>query len=267
MKNLDGKTAIITGAGSGIGRALALELNREGCQVVLADIDPGSLEETRSLLNGSAQVAVLDVSNRKQVEAFANKILRDTKIDILINNAGVASFGGITKVKYETFEWLMSINFWGAVYMTKSFLPHLLARPQSHLVNVSSAFGLVGIPNQVAYCSSKFALRGFTESLRQECRGTPLAVTLVFPGGIRTNIARSARSDVKMKKMEREENVQRFEGLLNIPPEKAAQVILQGIKRNAPRVLVGSGARMMDLLARIFPATYDAVIAARNPFQ
>jgi len=271
MKQLQNKVVVLTGAGSGIGRALAQQLHQEGALLALLDKDAQGLVETKRLLNGAATVEVYetDVSQRSLVERAAEQVLkRFGHVDMLINNAGVSSSGSVEELAYETLEWTFNINLWGVIYMTKAFLPHLRQRPEANIVNLSSVYGLIGVPGQAAYCASKFAVRGFTEALRQECFGSRIAVTVVFPGGIRTNIVKNSRTDHRMDQATYLQKSQQFEAALKTSPEEAARVIIQGIKKNAPRVLIGKDARQIDFLARFMPNSYDKAIAkARQKFE
>jgi NAD(P)-dependent dehydrogenase (short-subunit alcohol dehydrogenase family) len=264
MRDLGGKVVVITGAGSGIGRALALKLHQEGSLLALADVDAAGLAVTGAALKGAGRREgfTLDVSNREQVYLFAKDVIKAFgHADVLINNAGVSSSGFVEGLTYETLEWTININLWGVIHGTKAFLPHLMARPEANLVNLSSVFGLIGISGQAAYCASKFAVRGFSEALRQELYGSRVAVTVVFPGGVRTNIARNSRTDYQVDRQTYEEGVKKFEEGLKTSPEEAARVIVDGIRRNAPRVLIGRDAKKIDFLARFRPGTYDRVVA------
>ena len=264
MKDLKGKTAVVTGAGSGIGRALAQQFARLGVNLALTDINQSGQDDTMGLVAAEpvkAKAYVVDVSNRDDVHALADQVIREMgPVDILINNAGVSSSGPVLDLSYELLEWTININLWGAIHGTKAFLPHLLTRPEAAVVNVSSVFGLMGIPGQAAYCTSKFAVRGFTESLRQEMFGTPVAVTVVFPGGVRTPIARTSRTDYDVSPEVKEQAVQAFEAAAKTSPEQAALTIIEGIRKKKPRVLIGKDARGMDRLARYMPNGYDRVI-------
>lgn len=267
MKDLHGKVAVITGAGSGIGRALAYRLHREEVALALADIDLQGLKKTEELLQKEnrgirLQIYPVDVSNRERVYEFAKNVTDSFgKVDILINNAGVSSSGKVLELTYGTLEWTININLWGVIYCTKAFLPYLANATEASIINVSSVYGLLGIPGQAAYCASKFAVRGFTESLRQELFGSHITVTVVFPGGIKTNIARNSRSDYQLTPETYEKALQRFEESLKTTPEEAARLIIQGIKNKSPRVLIGKDARKIDFLARLKPNTYDKDIA------
>jgi short-subunit dehydrogenase len=264
MKNTNNKVMVITGAASGIGRALAIRAAAEKVRLALADRDAAGLSQTAEMCRAAQDLKILqvDVARREEVESAARDIAADFGcVDIVVNNAGVSSSGLIQELTYETLQWTIDINFWGVVHGTKAFLPHLLARPEANLVNVSSVYGLIGVPAQAAYCASKFAVRGFTEAVRQDLRSTPVAVTIVFPGGVRTQIARNSRADSSLPLAEQERIRRRMEESFRNSPEDAAEAIMDGIRRNAPRVLIGSEARAIDLLARLRPASYDSVVA------
>jgi NADP-dependent 3-hydroxy acid dehydrogenase YdfG len=264
VKDLKDKVVVITGAASGIGRALAIRLAAEGAKLALADKDRAGLDETGARCHGAAAVETmeLNVARRQDMSTAASKVVASFGcVDVLVNNAGVSSSGLIYELTYETLEWTIEINLWGVIHGTKAFLPHLMARPEANLVNVSSVYGLIGFPGQAAYCASKFAVRGFTEAVRQDLRGTGVAVTVAFPGGVRTQIAKSSRVDSKLPQEEQQRLRQRAEQSLRTSPEDAAEAILGGIRRNAPRVLIGSDAHMVDLLVRIRPGRYDAAVA------
>jgi butyryl-CoA dehydrogenase len=263
MKSLQSKTVVITGAGSGIGRALALRCVKDNANLALIDKNKDGLEQTLQLLPGGAAAKpyIIDISDDCQVEGVVGKI-RETfgTIDVLVNNAGVSASGTIFDLRYSTLEWALSINLRGTVYMTKTFLPHLIQRPEASIVNVSSVYGLIGIPGQIAYCTSKFAVRGFTEALRMDCHGTTVKVTLVFPGGIKTNIARNSRTDYTVTESEYLSNVELFERTLQTTSQGAAEKIYRGILKGSPRVLIGKDSRQIDFLARFNPSRYDSTI-------
>lgn len=266
MKELQDKVVVVTGAGSGIGRALACALSKEKTVLALADIDPDGLQATQKEIGTGTgrefRIYRVDVAKREQVTEFAEKVIRDFgKLDLVINNAGVSSSGRVQDLTYDTLEWTININLWGVIHGTKTFLPYLLERPEAGIVNISSVYGLLGIAGQAAYCTSKFAVRGFTESLRQELSGTKIFVTLVFPGGIKTNIAKNSKTDYPIDGETYRIGLQQFETMLKTSPEEAAQAIIHGIKHKSPRVLIGKDARQIDFLARINPNGYDKVIA------
>jgi short-subunit dehydrogenase len=263
MRTFDGKKVVITGAASGIGRALAVQLANQGATLGLLDKHRDGLEETRALCSpGVPFIYEVDVSDRGGMEAVAQQVVHDlAQVDVLINNAGVSSSGSIQDLTEATLRWTMDINFWGTVHGTRAFLPVLLSRPEAALVNVSSVYGLIGVPEQAAYCASKFAVRGFTEAVRQDLRGTGVTVTLVFPGGIRTAIVKSSRSDSKLSAAQAVLLRQAFEASLHTSADEAARTILEGIRRRAARVLIGQDARKIDLLARCLPGSYDRAVA------
>jgi len=258
VKNLSGGVAVVTGAASGIGRALALALAREGMTLALADRDEKGLHETVLLIaraGGTASLHVLDVADEAGVNAFAQDVLREHgRVTIVANNAGVSIFGTVQELETDEIAWLMNVNFWGVVYGTKAFLPALLAQPEACIVNTSSVFGLWGPPGQSAYAASKFAVRGFSEALRGELLGTNVHVLTVHPGGIKTAIARSARvaraADAELAAKTTKTFDERF---LTTPPEVMAAAIVDGIKRNRDRVVAGTDAPRIDLLTRLFP--------------
>ncbi len=266
MQGLRGKVAVITGAGSGIGRALAEQLAREGCALALADINAESLQSLSATLHGcGARVTthVLDVAKRAAVYAFADEVLAlHGSAQLIINNAGVSVSETVAELTYDDFEWIMGINFWGVVYGTKAFLPHLLKNNDGHIVNVSSIFGIIAVPTQAAYNASKFAVRGFTEALRQEVAHTGVRVSCVHPGGIKTNIARSARfyRDIGGNR-DASRSVANFDKIARTTPAAAAQVIIDGIKADQPRILIGADARLLDRVQRLMPVRYSRIVA------
>jgi len=264
MTYVDGKIAVVTGAGSGIGRALALQLNREGCRLYLADINADTLAETLALLpRKDVQVddQVLDVADRDAVHDWATRIAAaNGYVDIVINNAGVALLSTVEENTYDDLAWLMGVNFWGVVYGTRAFLPLLRRAEQGHLVNLSSVFGLISVPTQSAYNAAKFAVRGYTEALRQEMEGTNVHVCCVHPGGIKTNIARAARGgDPAVSAEERGRN---FERLAGTTADRAAEKIIAAIERRRKRLLIGRDAVVISLLCQLFPVSYPRLLRA-----
>ncbi|WP_114952074.1 SDR family NAD(P)-dependent oxidoreductase [Sphingosinicella terrae] len=263
------QVAVVTGAAGGIGRGIALALGRRQCRLALADVDEAGLEETAGLveaLGASAGRHRLDVADRAAVAAFPETVLQaHGRADILINNAGVAVGGTFEQVSETDFEWLLEINFWGVVRMTRAFLPLLRASGDAHLVNLSSLFGLIAPPGQSAYCASKFAVRGFTESLRREleAEGARIAVTLVHPGGVATRIADNARAPAGTSETELAANRERYRRLLRLPPDKAGEIIVAGMERRRPRVMVGSDAKAAALIERLAPVTYWNLLRRR----
>jgi NAD(P)-dependent dehydrogenase (short-subunit alcohol dehydrogenase family) len=267
MSFLSEGVAVVTGAGSGIGRALAQKLAQAGSALALADVDENGLQETAASLakkNAETTTHVLDVADEAAVRALAADVVgRHRRVTLLINNAGVALTGTFEEISLDDFRWLMNINFWGTVYGVKYFLPLLKQQARAQIVNLSSVFGLVAPVGQSAYCSSKFAVRGFTECLRHELEGTNVFVTSVHPGGIATAIARRARLGAQTPKATQTQSVALFERVARIPAAEAAAVILRGVEQREPRVLIGRDARSLDLLQRLRPATYWRVLAKR----
>lgn len=267
MNGFRNKVAAITGAGSGIGRALATGLAKGGCEVALSDINEVGLEETASQARAhgvKVSTERVDVSNRDAVHAWADTVVANHgRVNLIFNNAGVALGSTVESTNYEDFEWLMAINFWGVVYGTKAFLPHLKASGDGHVVNVSSILGLAGMPGQSAYNCAKFAVRGFTESLRQELAMTdaPVRATSVHPGGIKTNIARAARTDHSLREVgiDSEDPAKQFERAFITTADKAAEIILRGVAKQRGRVLVGPDAHAFDWIVRLLPCRYQAI--------
>lgn len=252
--------AVLTGAGSGIGRALALALAQRGCHLALADVNAAALAETAELARAHGirvSEHPLDVANRASVAALPQAVVaQHGQVDLLINNAGVALGGNFDQVKTEDFDWLMAINFDAVVCMTRAFLPLLKQRPAARIVNISSLFGLITPAGQTAYCASKFAVRGFSNALRLELQGGPVGVTVVHPGGVATSIATSARAPEGVDAAEHARKLKQAEKLLRMPPPKAAEIILNGIERDKPRVVVGNDARIVSWLERLMPVNY-----------
>jgi NAD(P)-dependent dehydrogenase (short-subunit alcohol dehydrogenase family) len=265
MSFLSDGIAVVTGAGSGIGRALAQQLAEAGSALALADVDEaGLLQTAESLLRKGAPVTthVLDVADEAGVRSFAEDVSkRHGRVTLLINNAGVAMEGTFEQISLDDFRWLMNINFWGTVYGVKYFMTMLKQEKRAHIVNLSSVFGLIAPPGQPAYSASKFAVRGFTECLRHELEGTPVHVACVHPGGIRTAIARRARIGAGVTRTGRDEDVARFERLFRTSAEDAAARILRGVERNEPRILIGTEAYQIDILQRLRPGTYWKTLA------
>ncbi len=267
MKTISGKVAAITGAASGIGRAAALLFARNGCSLALSDVDERGLEETAEACraHGVRVTATrVDVAEREAVHRWADETARHFgAVHLVLNNAGVALGATVEDTSYEDFEWLMGIDFWGVVYGTKAFLPHLRAAGEGHIVNVSSLFGLIGIPTQAAYNAAKFAVKGFTDSLRQEleAEGGRIGVTCVHPGGIQTNIARRARTVHRDGWLD-EQSSREFERLFGTTPERAAERILSAVLRDQRRLLIGRDAVLLDLLSRAMPVTFQRIVVA-----
>jgi NAD(P)-dependent dehydrogenase (short-subunit alcohol dehydrogenase family) len=265
MRRFDDRVVVVTGAASGIGRALAREFAAEGARLALADVDADGLRETAALAGADrCFTAVVDVADREAVERFAAAVAsRFGAVHVVINNAGVTVSETIERLGYDDFAWLMGINFWGVVHGTKAFLPLLRQVDEAAIVNVSSVFGLIAVPTQGAYNASKFAVRGFTEALRQELAGTRITVHCVHPGGIRTNILRNARfytdahGDVDHARANEE-----FARLARTTPEQAARTIVAAVRRGRPRILIGRDAWAIDRLQRWLPVRYTRVVGA-----
>lgn len=259
MKELQGRVAAVTGAGSGIGRALAVELSRRGCHVAISDVDDVGLAATVATCEGhgvKVSSQHVDVADRAAVHAWADEVVADHgRVNLIVNNAGVAMSATVESMAYDDLEWLMGIDFWGVVHGTKAFLPHLKAAGEGHVVNISSVFGLIGIPTQSAYNAAKFAVRGFTDALRVELEAERCGVsaTTVHPGGIRTGIARNARIDPSMEAVagDLERARRQFERTLRTTPEDAAQQILVAVQRNRRRALIGPDAVLFDAVSRL----------------
>jgi short-subunit dehydrogenase len=263
VKTLAGRVAAVTGAASGIGAALARELAHRGSHLALCDIDDDGLARTVSSCEGSGvkvTSAHVDVADRSAVLAWADAVVADHgRVNMIFNNAGVAVAAPVETTSFEDFEWLMGINFWGVVNGTKAFLPHLKASGEGHVVNLSSVFGLISVPAQSAYNSSKFAVRGFTDALWMELRieGAPVSCTTVHPGGIKTNIARSARVEAGG---DPDAVARDFDRVALTSPDKAARRILAAVERDRRRVLVGPDAKVIDLLSRLPAPIYQGLL-------
>ncbi|CAI3155756.1 Putative oxidoreductase SadH [Acinetobacter calcoaceticus] len=266
MKNFKNKVAAITGAGSGIGQQLAILLAKQGCHLSLSDINEKGLQQTVELLKPYSTITVttkkLDVSDREAVKQWAQETVQDHgSVNLIFNNAGVALGSTVEGATYEDLEWIVGINFWGVVYGTKEFLPFIKQTQDGHIINISSLFGLTAQPTQSAYNATKFAVRGFTESLRQELdiEKSGVSSLCVHPGGIRTNIAKSAKMSDSLNSlgMDPTKSIQNFDKLLRTPPEEAARQILQAVLKNKRRLLIGSDAKILDVFQRVFPTGYQ----------
>ncbi|MGY4154936.1 short-subunit dehydrogenase [Bradyrhizobium sp. USDA 4461] len=268
MTAISGSAAAVTGAASGIGRALAHELALRGCDLAIADRDEAGLQATAAEIAkvSSRKVTVhrLDVSEPEEIAAFAQAAgAAHPTLNIVVNNAGVALLGQFDEIDQAQMEWLFNINFWGVVHGTRAFLPLLSRQREAHIVNVSSIFGIIAPPGQSAYCAAKFAVRGFSESLRHELAvaNSPIKLSVVHPGGVATNIARNSRTGIGVTdNARRVQSIERFEALARTTPTAAAQRIITGIEKNQPRILIGNDARFMDLLQRFRPGTYWKVL-------
>ncbi len=259
---------VITGAASGIGRALAVRLAQEPIAgIAISDVNAESLAETEKLINNpnlKITTHIVDVASEEEMRNFAEDVVqKHNRVTHIINNAGVALGGSVAEISIEDIRWLININFWGVIYGTKFFLPHLEKQKSAHIVNFSSLFGFIAPPGQATYCASKFAVRGFTESLRHELEGTNINVSVIHPGGIKTNIANTARIGkyVKLSKEEIEaRRAKENQNLSRTTPDQAAEIIVRGIKSKNPRILIGADARLLSFITRIFPRRYFSVI-------
>ena len=271
MTAISGSAAAVTGAASGIGRALALELAARGCDLALADRDEAGLQavaaEIAKAHSRKVSVHRVDVAEPGQIQDFAQAaIAAHPGLNIVVNNAGVALLGQFSEIDQAQMDWLMNINFWGVVHATRAFLPHLARQKEAHIVNLSSIFGIIAPPGQTAYAAAKFAVRGFSESLRHELQmaKSPIKLSVVHPGGVSTNIVRNSRAGTDVTdNARRAQSIERFDAVARTTPAAAALTIIAGIEKNAPRILIGNDARFMDLLQRLRPGTYWAVLARR----
>ena len=266
MKSLDGKVVVITGAGSGIGRQLALQAAGHGALLALSDWDEVGLVETAQQAQTRSHREVrtdkVDVRDREAMRDYATSVREGFgRVNVIVNNAGVALHGDFEEVSYDDFDWVMDVDFWGVVQGTKEFLPHLVESGDGHVVNISSLFGLVGVAGQTAYNAAKFGVRGFTEALRQEMiiAKHPVQVTCVHPGGIRTAIARNARATASH---DQAGVAKHFDTkLARMTPERAAEIIWAGVLADRPRVVVGADAKALDAVARILGPRYQRLFA------
>jgi short-subunit dehydrogenase len=280
MTAIAGASVAVTGAASGIGRALAIELAARGADLALADRDEAGLSEVAAEIGEPNNTAGgpgvrprkvtlhrVDVGAREDIASFAREaIAAHPSLNIVINNAGVALLGQFHEIDQAQIEWLFNINFWSVVHATRAFLPQLSSQPAAHIVNVSSIFGIVAPPGQTAYGAAKFAVRGFSESLRHELElsASPVRLSVVHPGGIKTNIVRNSRMGSAIADNERRvQSIERFDAIAQTSPREAALRIIKGIEKNEPRILIGSDARFMDILQRFRPASYWKVLAKR----
>ena len=270
MKTFDDKVVVITGAGSGIGRALARDLARRGALLAISDVDEPGLAETVEQLRSADAREIradrLDVADRAAFAAYATSVADQFgRVNVVVNNAGVALAGDLTDLSYDDMEWIVGINFWGVVHGTKEFLPHLIASGDGHVVNVSSLFGLISMPGQSAYNATKYAVRGMSEALREEMliAGHRVGVTVVHPGGIKTAIARNARVSAH----EDQAATARYfdEKLAKMTPERAAEIIAEGVLGNKARLLVGIDAHALHTLAKLTGSRYQDIIARLAP--
>jgi NADP-dependent 3-hydroxy acid dehydrogenase YdfG len=264
MQGFAGKVAVITGAGSGIGQALAVELARSGAKLAISDVDTEGLAQTEQRLKAigaSVKADRLDVTEREAFLAYAEQVNNHFgKVNQIYNNAGIAFFGDIEISQFKEIERVMDVDFWGVVNGTKAFLPHLIASGDGHVINVSSPFGLYAVPSQAAYSSAKFAVRAFTQALHQEMAlaGHPVKVATVYPGGIKTAILRNATAAEQLGDIDLVRNFDKR--LWSTSPQKAARVILDGVRKNRVRILIGPDTKIFDLLARITGPRYQRLV-------
>lgn len=264
MHGFAGKVAVVTGAGSGIGQALAIELGRSGASVAISDVDAEGLrvtEDRLTAIGAAVKSDRLDVTERERFEIYADEVRKHFgKVNQIYNNAGIAYTGDVEITPFKDIERIMDVDYWGVVNGTKAFLPHLIASGDGHVVNISSVFGLFAVPGQAAYNSAKFAVRGFTEALRQEMilAGHPVKVTTVHPGGIQTAIARNATA---AEGLDQADLAQWFDSkMARTSPERAAKIILDGVARNKARVLVGTDAKILDAVVRVTGPGYHRLL-------
>jgi NAD(P)-dependent dehydrogenase (short-subunit alcohol dehydrogenase family) len=264
MEGFAGKVAVVTGAGSGIGQALAIALGRSGAMVAISDVDAEGLARTEERLTAigvPTKCDRLDVTEREAVLAYADAVKeRFGRVNQIYNNAGIAFTGDIEVSSFKDIERVMDVDYWGVVNGTKAFLPHLIASGDGHIVNVSSVFGLLAVPGQGAYNAAKFAVRGFTEALRQEMilARHPVKVSAVHPGGIKTNIVRNSTA---AEGIDKERLSRTFDKrLASTSPLKAAHIILDGVRKNKARILVGNDAKLLDLMVRLAGPGYQRLV-------
>lgn len=266
MKDFADRVAVVTGAGSGMGRALALALAERGAHLAVADVDRSGLagtaeqiaERGRGTRARRCTTHHVDVADREAVYRFADEVMtQHGAVHLLFNNAGVSVTGEVRQLDHADMHWLMNINFWGVVHGCKAFLPHLLQAETAHIVNTASVFGLMSVPGQSLYNASKFAVKGFTDALHQELADTPVRVSCVLPGGVKTNIVRTSRYvPADNEAPSREEFEARFEQIARRTPAQAADEILRGVERDKARILVGRDARFISVLVRLLPVRY-----------
>jgi short-subunit dehydrogenase len=271
MKSFNQRVAVITGAASGIGRALAVQLAQRGANLALADMNEAGLAETRALAEAAGvrcTTCVLDVADREAFEEFARHVVNDhCEVHMVFNNAGVTLLDSVENQDFDDFHWLMNINFWGVVHGTRAFLPYLQRADEAHIVNISSVFGIIAVPMQSAYNASKFAVRGFTEALKMELADSHIRVSCVHPGGIKTGIVRNSRMNETSTDSSRDEFSAQFDAMARTTPEQAATTILKGVLRNRRRILVGGDAKIMSLLARLFPGSYEKLLGLERSLR
>ena len=264
MKYFKNKVAVVTGAGSGMGRALAIGLAKRGALVAVCDVNQETLDETVKLLGNTQNKVssfIVDIADDQQIRDMAQQIRNEYgKINLLFNNAGVSVTNSVEKMPLEDFEWLMNINFWGVVNGCRIFLPYFREVDDAHIINTSSIFGIIGVPSQAAYNASKFAVRGFTSALQQELMDTHIKVTCVHPGGVKTNIIRESRfTPLDNESPSKEEFIKSFNEFAGLTADQAADIILKGVSRKKKRILVGRDAIFVSILERLFPVSYPFI--------
>lgn len=268
MKNMNGKVVALTGAASGIGQSLAMQLAELGCHLAIADVDEQGLQQTLDLLPEGSRVSshIVDVANRERVYGWAEEVVeRHGQVDCIINNAGVASVCSIEDISYEDFEWVFNIDFYGVLYGTKAFLPYLKQRPDANIVNISSVNGFFPFPLNGPYNCAKHAVKALNQTLIQELRNTPVKLTSVHPGGIKTNIVRNARfSEENAAQGNKQSRIQQFDQIANTTPDKAASIIIKGMRKNRKRQLVGVDAVILDILCRLMPQRLSDLIGVQH---
>ena len=261
MRHFKDTICVITGAGSGIGAACAQAMAREGALIIGTDLRQNMLAETKERIEaagGAMENFMVDVADRDAMFDLAATVEKQYgPVDLILNNAGVAFGAPVAEMQIDDFKWLMDINFWGVVNGTQAFLPHMIAKGSGHVANISSIFGLISVPTQSAYNAAKYGVLGFTDALRHEMRGTDINVSTIHPGGINTNIVRHARlSQGPDAEAQRQEAIVKFEKFTMTQPDKAARIILKGVAKGKPRILVGPDAVYMDIIRRLFPSNY-----------
>jgi len=264
VKEFSNKVAVVTGAASGIGRALAIAVARRGCNVAISDVDVQGLTETEEQVRKfgvRCHYSQLDVSDMQAWAIYRDAVLKTFgTVDIIFNVAGVALVDRVESVSVEDFRWLMDINFWGVFYGSRAFLPEMMQRDEAHIVNVSSIFGIMSAPLSGTYNASKFAVRGLTDALKMELSGTPVRVSCVMPGGVKTDIVVNSRFRAESTVATKDEVIQQFAEKARLSPTEAAEIILKGVRRNRRRILVGADARILDVIVRLFPGSYEKLL-------
>jgi short-subunit dehydrogenase len=265
MKLARNTVCVITGAGGGIGRALALALSREGCALALADNNAHNVAtvaaEAKKAGAGTISTHAVDVADLAGMTRFRDEVKQaHGRVQLLINNAGVALSGELEEVSVDDMRWLVDINFWGTVYGTRLFLPLLREQREAQIVNISSIFGIVAVAGQTAYAASKFAVRGFGDALRHELGDSNIVVTTVYPGGVRTNIARDARVPARFDPKRRDAMIAGFDKLARTTPEYAAARIVRGVERGEQRIILGRGSKLMAAIAWLVPVRYWRIV-------